>query len=212
MLLTRLPLITSFILALAIGGIIYLQVAEIFQPNNDTITSLASNTVNPAPISASNEKKTYNIPTYKLFGTVSKQPPKSDVIPDKLPKTKLKLTLRGVQASTADEESGALIEDPSRDTSFYKVGDQLPGNATLSRVFADRVVIQRSGKLESLYFLETFSNTGGIEAITQTSQNERPSPVKTPTAPKKKAAINDARKQNIKDRLSKLRQRINSGQ
>lgn len=211
MLLTRLPLIISLLLAAALGGVIYLQVIEILNPTNqNTPVKSASPS---AATKAQPTQKTYNISSYKLFGSVDKTAPKVEKIPDKLPKTKLRLTLRGVQAGELEQKSGALIEGPDRDTSYYKIGDQLPGNATLTRVFPDRVVIQRTGKLENLYFPESFASTGGLLAANEPDNQPVPVASKPQKAPAARVEqMSEARKQTIKDRLSKLRQRINSGQ
>lgn len=211
MLLSRLPIVLSSLLAIAIGGIIYLQITEIFLPPENSTSSMKGSPATKASIAAPAPQKTFNVSSYKLFGDVSKKAPKQEVIPEKLPTTKLRLTLTGVQAGKIEEESGALIEGPDRDTAYYKVGDQLPGNATLRRVFADRIVILRSGKLENLYFPESYSANTGIQAVSDQNFDEAevtPSPVRASN----KNIIDDARKQSIKDRLSKLRQRMNPGQ
>ena len=103
------------------------------------------------------------IPLWHLFGEVAKEviAPK----PVDLPETNLKLTLRGLIASTDPNEARAIVADPSGKENFYKIGDKLPGNAELSEIHADRIVIQRGGRYETLKLpkesldMETFSST-----------------------------------------------------
>lgn len=207
MLLSRLPTIASALLILFIGAATFIQLRDVFIQTTDkeqASTKVAANQpVVQKPV------QQFNIASFNLFGKELKNQPKTEAIPEKLPETKLKLKLTGVHAGQLDEENGALIEGPDRSTSYYKVGDQLPGNAILNRVFPDRIIIERSGKLENLYFAEKFSSASSITAVQpkNASDNQvKPAPV----AKRKVNAVDDARKQSIKDRLSKLRQRISN--
>lgn len=88
------------------------------------------------------------IPQWHLFGVQVQEAvaPKSI----DLPETNLKLTLRGLIASTEPDEARAIVADPSGKENFYKIGDKLPGNAELSEIHADRIVIKRGGRFETL--------------------------------------------------------------
>lgn len=87
------------------------------------------------------------IPSWHLFGEPSRV---VEQAPVELPETNLKLTLRGLIASSLPAEAAAIIADSSNNENFYKIGDKLPGNAELSEIHADRVVIQRGGRYETL--------------------------------------------------------------
>ncbi len=89
------------------------------------------------------------IPQWHLFGEEREEvvdAPK----PVDLPETNLKLTLRGLIASTDPDEARAIVADPSRKENFYKIGDKLPGNAELTEIHPDRIVIKRGGRFETL--------------------------------------------------------------
>ena len=88
------------------------------------------------------------LPNWHLFGqaNVAKARPKQSEIPE----TKLKLTLRGLFASDNPKEAWAIIADASGKENFYKVGGALPGNAKLTEIHADRIVLERRGKYETL--------------------------------------------------------------
>lgn len=88
--------------------------------------------------------------TLNIFG----QPPvalKTDEKPlDKVPETKLNLTLTGVVASTI-EDGGAAIIARNNTQNTYGLGDKIDGTqATLHKVFADRVIISNRGIKETL--------------------------------------------------------------
>lgn len=76
-----------------------------------------------------------------------------------IPVTRLQLKLRGAFTSTNPELASAIIEGPDGVTRAYKVGGRLYGQAQLKEVFADRVVLSRSGQLETLYFPTLQSST-----------------------------------------------------
>lgn len=88
------------------------------------------------------------IPQWHLFGEVAREvgAPK----PADLPETNLKLTLRGLIASTKPDEARAIVADPSGKEDFYRIGDKLPGNAELVEIHPDRIVIRRGGRYETL--------------------------------------------------------------
>ncbi len=65
------------------------------------------------------------------------------------PETKLNLQLRGILA-IGGEDGLAIIAAGASKEDFYKVGDRIPGNATLKAVYADRVLLESSRGLETL--------------------------------------------------------------
>jgi general secretion pathway protein C len=66
------------------------------------------------------------------------------------PQTSMPLVLTGIMAGN-DPQAGLAILGPSpQTTKVYAVGDGVPGGARLHLVYADRVVIDRNGELESL--------------------------------------------------------------
>ncbi|MDZ7748687.1 MAG: type II secretion system protein N [Halofilum sp. (in: g-proteobacteria)] len=70
-------------------------------------------------------------------------------VPETAPETQLNLTLRGVL--TLGEGNGfAFIVTGRGEESVYTPGETLPGDATLERVYRDRVLLSRRGSLETL--------------------------------------------------------------
>ncbi len=144
---------TALLLAalfVAIMSVFKLGTAIFFSPKTQIFVDRAENinrkSVNPDLISDRH-----------FFGVASD---KQEIQVDDLPETKLELTLRGAFAATEKEASGAIIEDDKKIAQKYEVGDELPGNVTLSAVYSDRVVLSRNGNYETLYFPSLGSDKG----------------------------------------------------
>jgi general secretion pathway protein C len=68
------------------------------------------------------------------------------------PETHLRLTLEGVFQAEVPEESAAIIAEQGRPGELFLVGGKIPGNATLTEVHADRIVMRRGNVFETLRF------------------------------------------------------------
>ena len=91
------------------------------------------------------------ISNYHLFG--KHEPKKVTVAPVRpavVPETKLNLKLRGVFASVDQEAARAIIADSRGDEDSYRIGAELPGGARLNEIYADRVILEHNGRLETL--------------------------------------------------------------
>ncbi|OGT43512.1 MAG: hypothetical protein A3F13_00220 [Gammaproteobacteria bacterium RIFCSPHIGHO2_12_FULL_40_19] len=70
---------------------------------------------------------------------------------ENLPTTQLQFTLEGtIVFLDVPTESRALIASPNTPAKVYKVGDILPGNATITRIAKHYVVVDDNGILEKL--------------------------------------------------------------
>jgi general secretion pathway protein C len=130
---------------------------------------------------------------------------------ENLPETNLRLFLRGVLAADGEFPGSALIEDDKSKTEAYLVGDELPGNATLRSVHPNRVIIERSGKLENLYFPESEDRSGMSftadqqeEAAAEAQQAASTPPSRAPAS----ATSDEQRREEIRRRLEQLRERL----
>jgi general secretion pathway protein C len=84
-----------------------------------------------------------------LFGT----PPVLAAAPQDAahaPQSTIQLLLSGVIAAEDPRNGLAILGQSSHAAKVYAVGDNVPGGAKLYSVYSDRVVIDRSGHLESL--------------------------------------------------------------
>jgi len=109
----------------------------------------------PAPRAAggSAPAQDYSVLTNShLFGEAAKQAaPVAAAVVD-APDTTLSLTLRGILSKEGDPEGSCIIEGGRGDSKTYYVGQTVENadGATLHSVYADRVLLDRSGRLETL--------------------------------------------------------------
>nr|WP_292016628.1 type II secretion system protein N [Marinobacter sp. HL-58] len=183
-----------------------------WQNENDTATSPSINVQTKTDIPQEPE---VNLASLDLFGKAGEA--KNQVEPDteNLPETNLRLFLRGVLAASGEFPGSALIEDDKSKTEAYLVGDELPGDATLRSVRANRVIIERGGKLENLYFPEDEDRSGVSLASGQESsrEEEQEQPRVEPVSsgqPSSSDASGDSeqRREEIRRRLEQLRERL----
>ncbi|MEX0708616.1 MAG: type II secretion system protein GspC [Woeseia sp.] len=87
-----------------------------------------------------------------LFGEVrvesAAEAPPANV--ENLEETRLNLTLKGTIAATDESGSIAIIADDRNNEKIYGLNDSIAQGTTLHAVYADRVVLNRSGSLEVL--------------------------------------------------------------
>lgn len=108
----------------------------------------------PAPTTEfqSNESRTQaarlagEISSAHLFGHAAAQAG-DEVI--SAPETKLNLNLLGI-LSIGEKNGLAIIAGGGQQEKVYKVGERIPGNVTLKAVYADRVLLEGGGGLETL--------------------------------------------------------------
>lgn len=86
-----------------------------------------------------------------LFGAAGQQAAGGSA-DDKLPETKLNLVLYGVYAEPTGGAGGAIIGSSGGTQRFYRVGEAIPGGATLDQVRAHEVVLRKAGRREVLRF------------------------------------------------------------
>ncbi|WP_449286967.1 type II secretion system protein N [Marinobacter sp. PE14] len=160
---------------------------------------------------AGREPPSVNLSSLDLFGAATGESGPAEIDTENLPETNLRLFLRGVLAADGDFPGSALIEDDKSKTEAYLVGDELPGNATLRSVHPNRVIIERSGKLENLYFPESEDRSGMSftadqqeEPAPAVQQAASPSPSRAPAS----ANSDEQRREEIRRRLEQLRERL----
>jgi len=87
------------------------------------------------------------------------------------PQTNLRLTLAGTLAGADPTRGWAIIGESAQAARVYATGATVTGGARLKEVYADRVILERGGRLESLS-LPRLAGGGGAVPVAQ-----RPSPV-----------------------------------
>ena len=71
------------------------------------------------------------------------------------PETKLNLELQGVFASENEKASTAIVAEKNKAGELFRIGDKLPGNAVLSAVYDDHILIRRGSRTEKLMFSDS---------------------------------------------------------
>jgi general secretion pathway protein C len=106
-----------------------------------------------------------------LFGH-AEEPELAPVVLEDAPDTRLNLTLRGVLA--ADEsESLAIIAAGGNNERFYHVGDGVSGNAVITAIYPDRVMLLRDGQHEALRLPKSKGASASGLSRTSTSRPSR---------------------------------------
>jgi general secretion pathway protein C len=93
-----------------------------------------------------------------LFGEAGAVPA-GEADPSAVAATQLNLVLAGIIANSDPERGFAIIGDSAATAKVYAVGKVVAGGAKLHSVYADRVILDRGGKLEALILPKKF--TGG---------------------------------------------------
>lgn len=88
-----------------------------------------------------------NVVNAHLFGSAALQ---ATGDPSAAPTTNLRLVLAGTLAGNDPAQGWAIIGESGQAARVFQTGATLPGGARLREVHADRVILERSGRLESL--------------------------------------------------------------
>lgn len=110
---------------------------------------------------------------WHLFGVVPKTLPKPTATVTEAPDTRLNLKLRGVVASSEPTAARAIIADGKGKEESYAIDETLPGNAVLREIYADRVILEYRGRLETLR-LPKESTAGALAPAAKQSAYRRP--------------------------------------
>lgn len=161
------PLIVALALTLGMLASFGIQGYRLWQQSTQAAAPATQATITPQ--TQPRLAETRDVANANLFG----QPPSTTeaavVQTENLPTTNLRLTLRGVSTTEDEGRTSALIEGPDQQTQVYLIGDRLPGDAVLRAVYANRVVIERRGRLENLYFPESSDSSADISTYSDSS-------------------------------------------
>ena len=211
---SRLPLILAIVAGIAMVTVTAWQGVRFWQNDTDT-TSSAVSAAGPDVTAQSQRAPDIRLATLELFGKPGAAATETEPDTENLPETNLQLFLRGVLSASGEFPGSALIEDNKSQTEVYLVGDELPGDARLRKVHANRVIIEREGKLENLYFPEDEDRSGLSMASSDDEEPAAPTgdtevrPVSTDqSSPPGTAADSDQRREEIRRRLEQLRERL----
>lgn len=197
------PALTSQSLVVVVAGIVSLcaGVYLLFQVYNDY--RLLGNLVptQQATAQAADAEPAFSLTSLinaRLFGDSDKQQAVARrEAEEEAPETRLSLELKGVFSSTQAQSSTALIAERGKPASYYRIGEQLPGGATLDRVATNHVELLRNGRRERLSFSPPGTSSGPVAVDTR----QDPPPVFTETAD----PMGERRVESLRERLRQLR-------
>lgn len=205
----KVPLVLALIVGLVMVGVTAWQGYSFWQGQNQQ--AVQDSSVNSQPLTEKRNIPTLSLASLDFFGTAQADGAATEENTEDLPETNLRIFLRGVLAADGDFPGSALIEDDKRNTDVFLVGDELPGNAKLRSVHANRVILDRSGKLENLYFPEPDDKSGmtfSSDADNIQQRSATPAVTNQPASSPKPAANDQQRREEIRKRLEQLRERL----
>ena len=130
----------------------------------------------PAPVNPDRQLIS-QMPSWHLMGVASQDSqPVQTSTPLDAPETKLNLILKGALASDDPEHARAIIADPRGKEEQYAVGEQLPGNAELSEIHPDRVILKRNGRFETLRLPKDKQSSNTVASRRTVSARPKASP------------------------------------
>lgn len=151
---------TSTLSAVLLVAICYMVVRILFFLLDDQVAAkppvivVPKTTASATQASNGSQIDPSSIPLWNLFG---KEGVKEVAAIEKevvAPKTNLQLQLEGVFVASSEDRSTAIIAEMRKEGQLYHIGDKVPGNVSLAAVHPDRVLLNRGGKLEALYFAD----------------------------------------------------------
>ncbi|MBF0273018.1 MAG: type II secretion system protein GspC [Magnetococcales bacterium] len=129
---------------------------RIVQAERETVASVASvSTQNdrsgPSPTPAVSQP-VWN--DWRPFGQSAvveqKASPPREPVPEDAPDTQLQLALTGVLSTSGDGRSWAVVRGGTEGEKMFATGDKLPGDARIVSVRPDRIILEKSGRFETL--------------------------------------------------------------
>lgn len=130
----RTPLVIAAIFII----LLFLSISQLINTILDHTTKIQ------AAQTAASPERLINLAELHMFGVFSANL-------DSLPTTTLQLTLEGTVVNVdSPADSYAIIGSPNQPAKMYQVGNTLPGNATITRITKDYIVLNDNGTLEKL--------------------------------------------------------------
>jgi general secretion pathway protein C len=116
---------------------------------NETDTTITNVPKSVGKGSTSTTVSSFDIASLNLFGKLNEKDISAAV---EAPETSLSLELQGVFTADSEDQSTAIVAEKNKTGELFHIGDKLPGNAVLSAVFDDHILMQRGTRFETLSF------------------------------------------------------------
>ena len=168
-----LPVVFNVLLILAISFILA-QLTWLLIPGEPESQppSTKSSTLKNAQRHSEQQSKIQKITQAQLFGKYEAVINKT--VKTVAPDTRLNLELKGVLAADPMDQASAIISLGKRgEENIYGIGDKVSG-ATVKEIYPDHIIIERSGRRETLRLPKEFSSNTLIK--TNAASNKKASP------------------------------------
>ena len=147
----RLPMIVSLLLVVACAHALA-KITWMFVPQEDAPVVTTVKPTTQANNAAVRQQAIRQLTSAHLFG-VADQPAAAKQTT--APKTRLNLVLRGVVAAEPMEMSLAIVARGKKGKEeAFSIGDKIPGGVTIKEIHADRIILSRNGRLETLFMVK----------------------------------------------------------
>jgi general secretion pathway protein C len=172
----RVILVINLLLIVWIASILASLTWDLFSP--DAAIEPVEAVADAAPVQVNPDRQLISqMPGWHLMGVARQSSaPVQASTPVTAPETKLKLILRGVLASNDPDNARAIIADPRGKELQYGLGDTLPGNAELSEVHPDRIILKRNGRFETLRLPKTEKGSTRVASRSVSARGSTQSP------------------------------------
>ena len=143
----RLAMIASMLLIIACAWLL-VEVTWMFFPQGEQSTMPVAQRAKPLINNQAQQNNFKQLTSANVFGVSEKAAVQQQA---KAPETKLNLTLKGVLATSPMEMASAIIaQGKNGKEDIYGIGDKMPGGVTIKEIYPEYVVLERSGRLETL--------------------------------------------------------------
>lgn len=170
--LDRLPKIVNVVLVLVLAATLA-QFTWNLVPVSTPEEIIPQRLSRPTPVQSTSQSRR-SLSSMHLFGKAEQARTVAPVVQEKVPVSRLNLTLKGVLASTSNSVAKAIIADSSGHENFYSLGMQIPGGATLEEIHKDHVILKRNNRLETLLLPKDVKSSAVSTGVSRTPTPSRP--------------------------------------
>jgi len=175
--------VVSMLLVVACAYVL-VEITWMMFPQNDTTGESVLNTM--LPVNNKTQRSNFkSLTSANLFGVSEKAVVQKQ---DKVPETRLNLTLKGLLAATPMEMASAIIaKGKNGKEDIFSVGDKMPGGILIKEIHVDHVLLERNGRLEKLMLQK---DSGEVSLTSGRSYSMPASSARTPAAALKEIRSN----------------------
>jgi general secretion pathway protein C len=143
----RLAAIATMLLIIACAWLL-VEITWMFFPQGEPSTLSVAQTTKPLINNQAKQDNFKQLTSANVFGVSEKAAVQQQA---EAPETKLNLTLKGVLAAIPMEMASAIIaQGKNGKEDIYGIGDVMPGGVTIKEIHPEYIVLERSGRLETL--------------------------------------------------------------